>query len=281
MHPTNRTIGKVTACTLLYILLGLLALSFLFPFLWMLLSSLKAQNELVTWPPTLFPKVPRFDNYVKVLTQIKIPNMFMNSLIVSVTVTLGQVFFCALAGYSFGKLRFPGREALFKIYLATMMVPGMVTLIPMYVIFSRLQWVNSYQALILPGFFGSAFGVFLMRQFFMTLPSQLGEAAFIDGAGHMGIFFRIYLPLIQPVLATLTILSFMNTWNDFLWPLIVVQSERMKTLTVGLAAFQGNYGSQFNLLMAGAVVSIVPVLIVFFAAQKYFIEGIAMTGMKA
>ena len=206
--------------------------------------------------------------------------MFVNSLIVSFAITFGQLIFCSLAGYSFAKLRFPGREGLFKLYLATMMVPSIVTLIPMYVIFVRLGLVNMHAGLILPGFFGSAFGVFLTRQFFMTLPSQLGEAAVIDGAGHVRVFVQVYLPLIKPILATLGIFSFMGAWNDFLWPLIVIQSGSLKTLTVGLASFQGLYGAKFNLLMAGAVLSIIPVLLAFLFAQNYFIEGIALSGIK-
>ncbi len=266
---------------LLYVFLIALAITYIFPFIWIVLSSLKAPSELIVYPPKLFPATLRWSNYQTVFKEIKIGQMFVNSLIVSLSVTAGQLIFCSLAGYSFAKLRFPGRDKLFKLYLATMMVPGTVTLIPMYVIFVRLGLVNSFAGLILPGFFGGAFGVFLTRQFFMTLPNQLGEAAVIDGAGYGRVFLRVYLPLITPILATLGIFSFMGAWNDFLWPLIVIQSSKLKTLTVGLASFQGLYGAKFNLLMAGAVLSILPVLVAFLCAQRYFIEGIALSGMKS
>lgn len=280
LKPSGRRRRLRLSRALLYVFLTALAVTYIFPFIWIVLSSLKSQSELITYPPKLFPATLRWDNYQTVITEIKIGQMFVNSLIVSVSVTLGQLIFCSLAGYSFAKLRFPGREGLFKLYLATMMVPGTVTLIPMYVIFVRLGLVNTYAGLILPGFFGGAFGVFLTRQFFMTLPTQLGEAAVIDGAGYGRVFVQVYLPLIKPILATLGIFSFMGAWNDFLWPLIVIQSSGLKTLTVGLASFQGLYGAKYNLLMAGAVLSIIPVLTAFLCAQRYFIEGIALSGIK-
>lgn len=277
-HSLSKPTSLVRA--LLHSFLILLAFTYIFPFIWIVLSSLKSSSELIVFPPQLFPSKLRWDNYSKVINEINIMRMFFNSLVVSISVTSGQLVFCSLSGYAFAKMNFPGRDKLFRLYLATMMVPGTVTLIPMYIIFVRFGLVNSYWGLILPGFFGGAFGVFLTRQFFMTLPSQLGEAARIDGAGYLRIFAQVYLPLIKPILATLGIFSFMGSWNDFLWPLIVIQSGKLKTLTVGLSSFQGLYGSKFNLLMAGAVLSIIPVLFAFLCAQSYFIEGIALSGMK-
>ena len=206
--------------------------------------------------------------------------LYFNSIYIAVVTTVGQVFFSALAGFAFARMRFKGRNLLFICYIGTMMVPSMVTLIPRYVIMSKLGWVDTHFSVIAPVLLGTPFAVFLMRQFFMTLPQQLMDAAVIDGASYPRVFFQIYLPLTRPILSTLGIFCFMGSWNDFLWPLITLQSHNLKTLPIGLAAFQGLYGVQYNLLMAGAVLSVIPVLIVFIFAQKQFIEGIAITGLK-
>jgi multiple sugar transport system permease protein len=253
---------------------------FVFPFYWMISTSLKAPSEIFSWPPIMVPEVLKWSNYHEVINSIPIIRMFLNSLFVSLTVTFGTVVFCALAAYSFARINFPGRELLFKVYLGTMMVPGMVTMIPMFVIMKNFGWIDTYYALIVPGFFGNAFGTFLLRQFFMTLPTQLDDAARIDGCSYFGIFYRILLPLMKPPLAALSIFTFMAVWNDFLWPLVMIQTEELKTLSIGLASFQGMYATQYHLLMAGAVISVIPVLIAYLTSQKYFIEGITLTGMK-
>ncbi|HZG58522.1 carbohydrate ABC transporter permease [Paenibacillus sp.] len=263
-----------------HLILILSSVGFVFPFYWMIVTSLKAPDEIFSWPPIFVPQTWQWGNYAEVANAIPIVRMFFNSLFVSVTVTLGTVFFCALAAYAFGRIRFPGREAIFRMYLATMMVPGMVTMIPMFIIMRDFGWIDTYWALIVPGFFGNAFGTFLLRQFFMTLPVQLDEAARIDGASYFGIFFRILLPLVKPALASLFIFTFMGVWNDFLWPLIMIQSDDLQTLSLGLSSFQGMYAARYNLLMAGAVLSVVPVLIAYVFGQRYFIEGITLTGLK-
>ncbi|MFP5115398.1 carbohydrate ABC transporter permease [Bacillaceae bacterium C204] len=263
-----------------HLILILSGITFVFPFFWMIITSLKSPNEIFSWPPIFIPEKIMWSNYADVFSSIPIIRMFFNSLFVSVTVTLGTVIFCALAAYSFARLRFPGREFIFKLYLGTMMVPVMVTMIPMFVIMKYFGWIDTYYALIVPGFFGNAFGTFLLRQFFMSLPTQLDDAARIDGCSYFSTFYRILLPLMKPPMAALAVFTFMGVWNDFLWPLITVQSDEMKTLSIGLASFQGLYATQYHLLMAAAVISVIPVLIAYLSSQKYFIEGITLTGMK-
>lgn len=277
MMTKKRSISQIAA----YVLLTAGALISLFPFFWMVSTSLKESNAVFEMPPQFFPNPVVWGNYPEMAEAIPVARMFLNSVIVTTAITLGQVFCCSLAGYSFARLNFPGRDTLFLVYLGTLMVPFMVTLVPSYVLMRQLGWVNSLNALIIPGLFGSAYGTFLMRQFFLTMPKELEEAALLDGCGHFGIFWRVFLPLIRPATVTLAVIAVLGAWNDFLWPMIVIQREELKTLTVGLASFQGLYGTQYSLLMAGAVVSIVPIVIIFVFGQRYFVEGITMTGMKS
>jgi len=203
----------------------------------------------------------------------------VNSIIVAGTVTIGQLFLCSLAAYVFARLKFPGHDTLFLLYLATLMVPEQVRMIPLFIILKKLGWLNTYRGLIVPGLF-SVFGTFLLKQFFQNIPMSLQDAATIDGAGRLRIFFSIILPLSKPALATLAIFTFMFTWNQFLWPLIIIFTEEIKTLTVGLTSFQSYYLNKYNLLMAGATLAIMPVMIVFLSMQRYFVQGITLTGLK-
>jgi multiple sugar transport system permease protein len=279
--PTRRRIAvRVAGKVVLYAVLVVAAIVSISPFLWMISTSLKAESQLFSFPPEWIPNPVRFSNYVDMAQAFPILRQLFNSVFVTVTVSFGQVLFCSLAGYSFARLRFPGRDKLFMIYLGTLMVPFMVTLVPSYALMRYFGWIDTYYALIVPFFFGNAYGTFLMRQFFMTLPRELEEAAHIDGAGPFRIYWQIFLPMVRPALATLAVFSVLFFWNDFLWPLLVTQSDEIKTLPVGLASFQGLYGSRFNLLMAGATVAVLPMLAVFIAAQRYFIEGINLGGMK-
>jgi ABC-type glycerol-3-phosphate transport system permease component len=246
----------------------------------MVSTSFKESNEILTWPPIFWPKRINIQNYIDVIEKLDVFRMYFNSIYVAIVTTAGQIFFSSVSAFSFSKLRFKGREALFTAFIATMMVPTMVTLIPRYIIMTRLAWVNTLLSVITPVLLGTPFAVFLMRQFFMTLPNQLMEASIIDGAGYPRILFQVYLPLTKPIMSTLGIFCFMGSWNDFLWPLITLQSHELKTLPIGLASFQGLYGVQYNLLMAGAVLSVIPVLVAFLFAQKQFVEGIAITGLK-
>jgi multiple sugar transport system permease protein len=250
------------------------------PFIWMILGSLKTSGELRQVPPTLLPENPTLANYEELLTRLNFVGYFMNSVIVAVAVTAGNVVFCSMLGYALAKLQFPGKRVLFAVVLGTLMVPAVVTFMPLFVLVRNLGLVNTHAGLILP-FLAGAFGVFLMRQFISGIPDELLDAARVDGAGEHFIFWRIILPLCGPAIATLTILTFLANWNSFLWPLVVATTEKMYTLPVAVALFAtGQHETNIALLMAGSVVVIVPVLLVFIALQRFFTQGIAMTGIK-
>lgn len=263
-----------------YILLSVGIVLVVAPFLWMIFGSLKTRAELSLVPPTWLPAAPTFDNYNKLFNQLNFPLYFMNSVIIVVLVTGCNLLFCSMLGYALAKLKFTGRNLIFLLVLATLMVPGAVTLIPLFVIMSKLHLVNSLAAVILPEAAG-AFGVFLMRQFILSIPDELLDAARIDGASEFFIYSRIVLPLCVPALATLTILTFLGSWNDFLLPLIMLTSDQKYNLPVALATFAiGQHASDDGLLMAGAVVIVLPVIVVFLLLQRYFTQGIALTGLK-
>jgi len=252
----------------------------LMPFIWMLLGSFKTQGELLQRPITWWPESPTLENYEKWLSQLNYGQFFMNSIVVAVAVVLGNIIFCSMVGYALAKMRFPGKKVLFALVMLTLMVPGVVTLVPMFVLVSNMGLVNTYPALILP-FLAGPLGVFLMRQFILGIPDALIEAARIDGAGEFRIFFRIVLPQCGPPLATLSILTFLGSWNNFLWPLVVAQTENMYTLPVALSLYSvGSNGTYYGLLMAGSVLVVTPILILFLFLQRYFVQGIAMTGIK-
>lgn len=255
------------------------AVAMLLPFAWMLSTSLKTAGATFVMPPQFIPAEPTIDNYAAAFTTMPMGRFLLNSLVVSLASTTLMVLNCAMAGYAFARIPFRGRTALFYAYLATLMVPQQVTLTPLFVLMTQLGWTNSYQALILPGAFG-AFGTFLMRQFFLKLPREIEEAAFIDGAGYIRIFFRIAIHLARPALATLFIFAFMQSWNNFLWPLIITSDTEMMTLPLGLSALQGRFTTNWNVLMAGTVISTLPVLAVYVFAQKYIIRGLSHTGLK-
>jgi multiple sugar transport system permease protein len=255
-----------------------LALLMLAPMVWMLLTSIQTLRETQHFPP-IMPSGVRWQNYQQVLELSRFPRWFLNSLIVTVVVVLSNLLICSLAGYAFARIKFFGREAVFVLVLATMMIPFQVIMIPTFLIVKKLGLIDSLGALIVPNLAG-AFGIFLLRQFFRTLPVELEEAARIDGASRIGVLFKIVLPLSGPVLATLAVVTFLWTWNDFLWPLITIYSESNMTIQLGLLTFQGAHKTNTNLLMAANVMSIAPVLVLFFVLQRYFIRGIATTGLK-
>ena len=252
----------------------------LMPFIWMALGSFKTQGELLQRPITWWPQNPTLDNYERWLSQLSYGQYFTNSVVVAVAVVLGNIVFCSMVGYALAKMRFPGKKVLFALVMLTLMVPGVVTLVPMFVLVSNMGLVNTYPALILP-FLAGPLGVFLMRQFMLGIPDALIEAARIDGAGEFRVFFRIVLPQCGPPLATLSILTFLGSWNNFLWPLVVAQTENMYTLPVALSLYSvGSNGTYYGLLMAGSVLVVTPILVLFLFLQRYFVQGIAMTGIK-
>ena len=277
-----------------HVILIIGAVVMLLPFAWMLSTSVKSPDQLFTVPPTWLPRPLQWDNYAKAMGAGNFARYALNSLLLAITNLVSNVLLAALAGYAFARLRFPGRNVLFVLVLATLMVPYQVTIIPLFVIVRHIPlfggndligqggigWINSYWGLIVPGAVG-AFGIFLLRQFFQTLPVELEDAARIDGAGEFRIFWQIMLPLAMPAVATLAIFSFQAGWNAFLWPLLITTTDDMRTIQLGLTVFVQQYSTQWNQLMAATVVATVPVILVFGLGQRLLVRSIAFTGLKA
>lgn len=265
--------------TVSYVVLTLGALIMIMPFLWSISTSLKLPSEVFAWPPQWIPAPPRFDAYLEVFRGISFGKNLSNTFVISIMVSVGQLITCSMAGYAFAKLRFPGRNTLFLAYLATMMVPGIVIIIPNFVVMRHLGWLDSHKALIIPAL-TSAYGTFLMRQFFLTFPTELEDAAKLDGCNPITFYWHILLPNSKPILATLGVLTFQNIWNDFLWPLIILSSQEKRTLQVGLSYLQNANYADWTLLMAGSVITVLPLIVLFFFAQRYFIQSIKLSGLK-
>ena len=261
------------------ILVGLGALVMLFPFLWMVATSLTADANLFVTPPQLIPDPLVTDSYRRLLGDFPLGRWMLNSVLVAVISTTLQVLTSAMAAYAFTRFVFRGRDLLFTLYLATMMVPIQVLLVPLFIEMQLLGLVDSYPALILP-LIASPFGVFLLRQSLLTLPRELEEAAFVDGANHWMVFTRIVLPNVKPALATFGVFAFMASWNSFLWPLVIVSSESMMTLPLGLSSLHGRYSTAWNLVMAGSTLSLLPIVAVYLVAQRYVVQGVAQSGLK-
>jgi multiple sugar transport system permease protein len=261
----------------LYAALTIIATCALFPILWAISGSLKTAGEVTM--PTLFPAHPQWSNYREVFAVMPFWRMFFNSVLYAGCVSIGQVFFCSLAGYAFARLRFRGRDTLFVLYLGTLMVPLTVTVIPQFILMRVAGMTDTPWAMIVPGLFGSAFGTYLMRQFFRTMPDELEEAAILDGCTPWQIYWRILLPHAQPAVMVLAVLTWVNVWNDFLWPLLMIQRNSIATLTLGLVRMQGEYSARWPVLMAASVLILLPLLLVYAFAQRAFIRGIAVTGL--
>lgn len=271
---TGRLMGRLLAFALL---VGL-SLLMLYPALWMISTSLKPDSQVFAYPPRWIPDPIMWGNYARAWASAPFTRYAINTLLYALTVTFGTVLSCSLAAYGFSKLRFPGRDFLFLVMLSTMMIPGLVTLVPQYILFSKLGWINTYLPLVVPTFFAGAFFTFLLRQYFMSIPNELLEAARVDGAHELWIWARVVLPLATPALATVAIFTFDGTWNDYVNPLLYLNDERLYTLQVGLKFFQDGNNLQWQLLMAASVLVLLPVVIIFFVFQKYFIEGASLTG---
>lgn len=275
----KKSTSAIVRKVLLYVLLIIIGIIMVVPFLWMISTSLKEQYDTVKIPPVWIPNPPRWQNYVDLFTQQPMLQFMLNTIKIVFFVVLGQLFFSSLAAYSFARIKFKGRTVMFFFYIATLMVPGQVTMIPTFLMFAKVGLVDNHIVLILPAFF-SAFGVFLLRQFFMSLPKELEEAAEIDGCNPFTTYYRIMLPLIVPAMLTLGVFTLMNTWNDYMGPLIYLTTPEKYTMTLGIAYFKGVYTTQWNLVMAGSVLSVIPILVAYLCAQKYFVEGIAFSGVK-
>jgi multiple sugar transport system permease protein len=292
----HRAVRRALAVSLRYLALLALSTLFVLPFLWMVGTSLTPPDQILNRHRPLFPSSPQWSNYADALTAIdpltvsifghvrKIPAFAMflqNTLTIAILCTIGQTLSCACVAFAFARLRFPYRNALFVLVLSTMMLPPQVTMIPRFILFTYPVWIDSLKPLIVPSFFATgAFFIFLLRQFFMTIPRELEEAARLDGCSTFGVFRHVVLPLSKPALITVALFAFIENWNDFLGPLIYTTSLHNKTLALGLNAFKTLQGTEYHLLMAASVSVLVPILVIFFVAQRYFVEGIATTGVK-
>jgi multiple sugar transport system permease protein len=264
---------------ILYVLLTALGLAVMVPFFWMTVSSLKLDAEVFTVPISWIPEEFHWDNYTKIWDRAPMVTYLKNSLFLSVSITVLQVFTGSFAAYGFAKVRFPGRDVLFLAYIATIAVPWQAYMVPQYIIMQKVGLVDTHLSLILLQAFG-AFGVFLMRQYYITIPDELSEAARLDGLSEYGIWARIIMPLSKPALASLALLTFVNTWNDYMGPFIYLTSNELWTIQIGLRAFVGLYDAEYAMIMTGSVISVLPILVIFLLGQRYFVRGIATSGMK-
>lgn len=264
---------------IIYSLVIVIAICALLPFFWMISASLMPNGAASVYPPRFIPEHVTFEQYKSLFTRLNLTRFLLNSLIISVGVTICSLLLNSMAGYAFAKHRFAGKKSLFKLLLSSMIIPGQVTMLPVFLMLKNMGLINTYFAIIIPGM-ASIFGIFLIRQFAYSIPDSLIEAAKIDGASEFQIYSRIIIPLCKPILVTLGIFTFMGTWNDFLWPLIVMTDSSMYTMPVALANLMGEHAQDTELMMAGSVVTIIPVLLVFLVLQKYYIKGIMMGSVK-
>ena len=269
--------GEIAISTLILIVLSLV---FIVPFIWMTLSSLKVPAELFVVPMQWFPKKPQWHNYVRIFTEFPFLQDFRNTMVLVVVNVIGAVLSNTLIAYGFAKIEWKGREALFYVVLATLILPFQVVMIPLFILFHQLHWIGTLLPLTVPGFFGNAFFIFLLRQFYMSIPNELSYAAKIDEAGDFMIYRRVIIPLSTPAIATVIIFSFLRTWNDFIGPLIFLSDNKLYTLSLGAQQIMHNLDPKWDMLLTLGVMMTFPVLVIFFMLQKYFIKGIAMTGIK-
>ncbi|MDD5439199.1 MAG: carbohydrate ABC transporter permease [Candidatus Omnitrophica bacterium] len=265
---------------LIYLFLIVATITMLLPYYWMLITSVKPQGEIQTYPPKFYVQHPTLQPYRDLLNLVPMGRYILNSLYICVTVVLFKVFACTLAGYVFAKHRFWGRDWIFMTFLASLMIPWQVNIIPGFIIVKNLGWINTFSGLIIPTMGWCAFGIFLSRQYIYSIPNDLIDAARIDGCNEWQIYLNVILPLVKPVIATLAIFTFIQEWNNLVWPLVIVNSSAMKTVPLALAVLSSQTSSNFGMLMAGAVMATTPILIVFLMFQRYIIKGVALTGLK-
>jgi multiple sugar transport system permease protein len=277
-HRPRRPLGS---SWLLYLTALIFSVAFLFPLFWMASTSLKTMEQAYAFPPVWIPHPVMWDNYVKIFTELPFFIFTINSVVITVLNTIGVVLTSAMVGFGFARLRAPGRNILFIVVISTIMLPSQVILVPTFILFKYLKWINTILPLIVPAYFGGgAFNIFLLRQFFTTIPFEYDEAAIMDGAGWFTIFWRIILPMSKPALATVAVLNIVSVWTDFFGPLIYLNDLNKMTLAVGLSFLKGQHSAVLTLLMAGSMYATLPVLIIFFLAQRYFVEGIQLSGLK-
>ena len=279
MTPTNNIYRKNAGKIIITILLAALAFIVLYPFIWMLVTSFKPEAEIVSYPPKLFSGRFSLDSYINIWKRVPFLKYYRNTIIFSTAVTVTSLVFDTMAGYAFARMNFPGKNIMFLMVMGTMMIPFQVIMVPLYIEIFKFGLINTYLGLVLPRA-TNAFGIFMMRSFFISLPKGLEEAGRIDGCTEFGIFRKIMVPLCKPAIVSLFIFHFMYQWNDLLYPLLLTTDDNMKTLPSGLATFMGTHVVEYGIIMAGACLSLLPILIAYFIAQKQFVQGIAMTGMK-
>ncbi len=277
--PSMKRNERITRSSLMVVMVGM-GLAFALPFYWLISTSLKSDAQLFVFPPVMIPSPVMWENFALAMTKIPFLMYFKNTMVIVGSTVLGVVISSSLVAYAFARMEWPGKNVWFGVLLATMMIPFPVTMVPMYLVFKNFGWINTFLPLIIPSFFGNAFYIFLLRQFFMTIPHSLSDAARIDGCSEFRIYWNIILPLVKPALLTVGIFQFQASWNDFMGPLIYLNSDKMYTLALGIQQFQGIYNSQWQLLMAASTIMTLPIVIMFFVAQRYFIQGIVMTGIK-
>ena len=279
MERTSR-LGKSVRITLFYLLLLIIALVFITPYLFSVFAAFKPLSAILSQSPWRPPTPPTLANFRTIFTQYDFLRYLGNTLLVTVILTAGQVTFSMMGAYAFARMEFPGRDGLFWMYLATLMVPNVVTMVPLYVLFAHSGLLNTYWAIFLPYVLGVPYAVFLMRQYFMTIPKEVMEAARLDGCSEMRILWRIVVPISRPIIITATLLAFVFGWNNFLWPLIVTNSNSLQVLTVANANFYSNFGVQWNLVLAGSLVALIPMVILFAVFQKHIVNSISLTGIN-
>ncbi len=279
-RPMRVRVGTVLGRTLRYAVLVFGALFVLMPFVWMLSSALKDQGAIFAYPPNVVPEEPRWENFRQILEVVPFGRYFSNSTLIAGLSVVGQLLSCSMAAFAWARVPFRGRNLLFLTLMAALIIPPQVTLVPLFIMMNEVGWIDTYYPIILPFWLGGAFGTFLLRQFFLSIPRDLEDAAKIDGAGPWRIYWTIYLPLCKPALATVAIFTFLLQWNELLRPLIFLSSPEKLPLTVGLAALRSQYSTAWNLIMAGALISVVPVLVLFVLAQRYFVQGVTSSGLK-
>ena len=277
---TSYRVLHITGRVLLYSVLAIVGLTMLLPLLWMISTSLKEPGEVLLLPPKWISLPPQWGNYSRLFDVLPFDLFLINSVKIAVFATVGSLLSCSMAAFAFARMRFPGRNVIFAIILATMMIPFHVTLIPLFKLYRDIGWLSTHLPLTVPFFFGTAFGIFLMRQFYLTIPQELVEAARIDGCNFIQIYYRIFLPLSKPALATLGIFTFLGSWNNLMGPLIFLTKVETMTITLGLTLLTNQSGGRWELIQAGAVISILPIIVMFFIGQEHFIQGIARTGIK-
>jgi len=277
---TKKRVKSMAASVLKHAMLIPAAFVFMLPFLWMLSTSLKSNPQLYVYPPILWPIPMHWENYPTAVTYIDFFLYLRNTLIIAVTSTIGAIISCSLVAYSLARIPWPGRNILFIITVATLMLPFQVTLVPLFIVYKNLGWVGDFRPLIIPQFFGGALYIFLLRQFFMSIPMELSEAARIDGASELRIYWSVIMPLAKPALATVAIFEFIARWRDYLGPLIYLNDQNLYTLSLGIYQYRSQYGAEWALLMAASVLITLPIILLFFFLQKTFVQGIALTGIK-